>query len=161
MKTLKELDVDSTDYVYLNYEDGADVWHISDNYIESAVASTGAAAMLARLLATSGVTVLSRYDEDILVTMRTEGLLDDYDREESFESFEEYLVQKIQQEAYNYDLLTISTYGHDYKRGRCEIATNVKVTAGDPFPNWERGLPLFVAGFDIVIQTKNGLLTLV
>ena len=157
IETLKGLNVDPTDYVYLNYEEGAEVWHISDDHIENALNETEAATMLARLLATSGITVLSRYDEDILGTMRTEGLLDDYEREGTFE---EYLVQKIREEAYEYDLLTISTYRHDYKRGRCDVAANVKVTAGELFQLGDDATS-FVSGFDIVVQTNDGLLTLV
>ena len=66
IETLKELNVSSEDYVYLNYTDSAEVWHISDDYVSTALGETETAAMLAGAMATTGVTVLSRYDEDIL-----------------------------------------------------------------------------------------------
>jgi hypothetical protein len=153
---LRDVGVADDDYVYLNYEDSAEVWHISDDYIENALSETDTASRLATLLATSGITVLSRYEEDILGTMRDEGLLDDYDHEDWFE---EYLTEKIQEEAYQYDLLTISTERHDYKRGTCEIAANVKVAAGELY-ELGANADSFVSGFDVVVQTKNGLLTL-
>jgi ribosomal protein S8 len=157
IETLRELNVEVDDYVYLNYEDSAEVWHISDDYIEGALGETDTAEMLATLLATRGVTVLSRYEEDILGIMRSEGLLDDYDHEDWFE---QYLTEKIREEAYQYDLLTISTSRHDHKRGTCEVATNVKVTAGELYELSDRA-DSFVSGFEVIVQTKNGLLTLV
>ena len=156
IETLKELNVSSEDYVYLNYTDSAEVWHISDDYVSTALGETETAAMLAGAMATTGVTVLSRYDEDILGTMRDEGMLDDYDRDGYFE---DYLTGKVQEEAYQYDLLTITTERHDHKRGTCEVAANIKVAAADLY-NLGDGANSFVSGFDVVVQTKAGTLTL-
>ena len=85
-----------------------------------------------------------------------EGLLDDYDRDDTFE---DYLTETIQREAYQYDLLTISTERHDHKRGTCEVAANVKVRVSDLL-DLGNDASSFVAGFDIIVQTKDGLLTL-
>tara|TARA_R110000824_G_scaffold52854_9_gene146723 strand:+ start:2087 stop:2572 length:486 start_codon:yes stop_codon:yes gene_type:complete len=156
IETLKKLSVSADDYVYLNYLDSAEVWHISDDYITTALGETETASMLASAMATTGVTVLSRYDEDILATMRDEGMLDDYDRDGYFE---DYLTGKIQEEAYQYDLLTITTERHDHKRGTCEVATNIKVAAADLY-NLGDGANSFVSGFDVVVQTAAGTLTL-
>jgi len=156
LETLRNLNVADEDYVYLNYEDAAEVWHISDNYIENALGETNTAIMLAEVLATPGIAVLSRYDEDILDTMRAEGMLEEYDRDGGFE---DYLTEKIQEEAYQYDLLTISTERHDHKRGTCEISANLKVLAGELYELGPEA-PSFVSGFDVVVQTMNGLLTL-
>jgi hypothetical protein len=158
IETLKNLNIEDEAFVYLNYEDSTEVWHISDDYIETALNETNTASMLAGLLVCPGnITVLSRYDEDILENMRAEGMLDDYEREGWFE---EYLTDKIREEAYQYDLLTISTERHDHKRGTCEVASNVKVRAGDLYGLGDRMADAFVAGFDLVVQTDNGLLTL-
>ena len=155
-ETLRELNVAEDDYVYLNYEDRADVWHISDDYIANALGETETASMLAGLLATPGVVVMSRYEDDILDSMRSEGMLDDYDHENWFE---EYLTDKIREEAYQYDLLTISTERHDHKRGTCEVASNVKVKAGELYALGKKA-DSFVSGFDVVVQTASGTLTL-
>ena len=156
VETLQGLSVNAEDYVYLNYEDTVSVWHISDDYVETALGETDTASMLAVALATPGVAVLSRYEEDILATMRDEGLLEEYDREGWFE---EYLTEKIQEGAYQYDLLTISTERHDHKRGTCEIAANIKVLAGDLYRLGPQA-DSFVSGFEVVVQTTAGLLTL-
>ena len=140
----------------MNYTDHAEVWHISDDYIETALGETSTASILANALATSGVTVLSRYDEDILGTMRDEGMLDDYDRDGYFE---DYLEGKIQEEAYQYDLLTISTERHDHKRGTCEVAANLKVQAGEIY-SLGSNADAFAGAFEVVVQTKAGTLTL-
>ncbi len=157
LETLRQLDVGAEDYVYLNYSDSASVWHISDDHISVALSETDTAAVLARVLATPGVTVLSRYDENILDTMRDEGMLEDYDREYWFE---DYLCEKIVEEAYNYDLLTISTERHDHKRGTCEVSSNVKVLAGELYELGPTDADSFVRGYDVVVQTDNGTLTL-
>jgi len=156
VETLRELNVAEEDFVYLNYEDSAEVWHISDDYIENALGETDTASMLAGALATPGVTVLSRYDEDILGTMRDEGMLDEYERNGDFEWF---LSAKIQEHAYEYDLLTISTERHDHKRGTCGVSANLKVKAGDLY-RLGTTADSFVSGFDVVVQTRAGTLTL-
>ena len=157
VETLRDLNVAEEDFVYLNYEDSAEVWHISDDYIETALGETDTASVLGVALATPGVTVLSRYDEDILGNMRDEGMLDEYERDGDFEWF---LTSKIQEEAYQYDLLTISTERHDHKRGTCEVAANLKVKAGELYALGDAGANAFMSGFDVAVQTATGTLTL-
>ena len=153
---LRQLNIGDGDFVYLNYEDSTSVWHISDDYIQDALGETGTAQVLASALATTGVTVYSRYEDDILSDMRDSGLLDDYDRDGGFE---DYLTETIQSEAYEYDLLTISTERHDHKRGTCEVAANIKVKALDLY-GLGTSADSFVSPFEIVVQTTDGLLTL-
>lgn len=156
VEALQSLGVTGDDFVYLNYEDAVDVWHISDDYIENALCETETAGMLATLLATSDITVYSRYEDDILTEMRDNNLLEDYDYGGWFE---EYLRETIEKYAYEWDLLTISTERHDHKRGTCEISANVKVHASELYGLGAQA-DSFVSGFDIVVQTDNGLLTL-
>ena len=155
IETLKELNVSGEDYVYLNYADTADVWHISDDHVQTALRETSTADLLAAALATRGVSVLSRYNEDILVNIRDNGLLADYDRDGGFEG---YLAGVIRQEAYELDLLTISVERHDHKRGTCEVASNIKVAVGDL-----RGLDnadKFTSGWEVAVSTASGTLIL-
>ena len=154
INTLKELEVGRDDYVYLNYEDSASVWHVSENYITEALGETTTANMLATLLATQGVTIYSRYDEDILAQMRDHGLLKSYERGGWFE---DYLTEAIRIHAYDYDLLTISTERHDHKRGTCAVASNVKIRAGELFDLVDDADAL-VAGWDVAVQTVHGTL---
>lgn len=156
IERLRQLKVGEDDFVYLNYEDRADIWHIADDYVQSALNETETAAMLAGILAVKGVTVYSRYEEDILGGMRQNGLLEDYDYEGWFK---QYLTETIQESAYEWDLLTISTQRHDHKRGMCEIAANVKVRVRE-LVALEDDADSFVTGFEVIVQTPNGLLTL-
>jgi len=156
VEALQSLGITGDDFIYLNYEDSVSVWHISDDYIESALSETETAGMLAGLLATSGITVYSRYEDDILAEMRDNSLLEEYNYEGWFE---EYLRETIEKHAYEWDLLTISTERHDHKRGMCEVSANVKVRANDLYDLGSRA-DTFVSGFDIVVQTDDGLLTL-
>ena len=131
---------------------------------------TSTAALLAGLLAT-GVPVYSNWGEpseggDILNDMRANSLLDDYDYEGWFE---EYLTEKLQETIYDGEYsLEYSTEQYDYKRGRCDISTEVRVRISDlvaaeestDFRYMGFTADSFVQGFDVSVNTKNGTLTL-
>jgi len=161
--TLRELNVADGAYVTLSYTEGADVWHINESHVEDAVGETGTASLLAGLLA-SGVTVSDTYSEgDLLAEMRGNGLLDDYEREGGFEDYlTEQLVNTIYDGEYS---LEYSTEQYDYKRGRCDISTTVRVRAGDLYQIDDNGSSFVsadsvVRGFNISVQTPAGTLTL-
>jgi hypothetical protein len=163
---LRELNVSDENYVTLSYTEGAEVWHVNDSHVEEAVSETGTAAMLAGLLA-SGVTVSDKYsDGDLLAEMRGNGLLEDYEREGGFE---DYLTEQLVSTIYDGDYaLAYSTTQYDYKRGRCDISTEVRVRAGDLYAVGadKTGRFAFVSpnnvvrGFKVSVQTPAGTLTL-
>ena len=161
--TLRELNVADDAYVTLSYTEGADVWHINDSHVADAVGETNTAALLAGLLA-SGVTVSDTYSEgDLLAEMRGNGLLDDYEREGGFEDYlTEQLVSTIYDGEYS---LEYTTEQYDYKRGRCDISTTVRVRAGDLYQIDDDASSFVTAdsvvrGFDVSVQTPAGTLTL-
>ena len=168
---LKKLEMSEDSFVTLSFTEGNDVWHINDGYVADSVAETATASMLAGLLA-SGVPVYSTYGEpsegnDILNEMRANNELDEYERgEEYFQDFiTERLVETIYEGEYS---LEYSTEQYDYKRGRCDISTEVRVRVGDMFAaensnefrfmGFDAGS--FVSGFDVSVETGNGVLTL-
>ena len=163
---LRELNVGDEDYVTLNYSEGADVWHINESHVEETVGETSTASLLARLLA-SGVDVTDSYGEgSILAEMRGNGLLEGYDRESGFE---EYLTEQLVDTIYDGEYsLEYSTEQYDYKRGRCDISTNVRVLAGDLMAADASSLgryayfsaDSFVSGFNVSVKTSAGTLTL-
>jgi hypothetical protein len=157
IKRLGELNVAKDAFVTLNYTEGADVWHINENHVEESVAETSTAAMLAGLL-TSGLAVSDTYgDGDILAEMRGNGALDDYDRGDF--AFEDYLTQVLVDTIYEGEYaLAYSTTQYDYKRGRCDISTAVRVRVADlaTYVNADS----LVSGFDVSVQTDAGTLTL-
>ena len=170
VNTLRELNVADDDYVTLSYTEGNDVWHINENHVNDSVAETSTASLLAGLLA-SGVPVYSSWGSpaqgnDILSEMRFNGLLEDYDYEGWFD---EYLTEKLQETIYEGEYsLEYSTEQYDYKRGRCDISTEVQIRVGDLVAAEESkdlrytffSADTLVKGFVVSVKTKNGTLTL-
>ena len=168
---LRELEVEDDGIVTLNYSEGCDVWHINDSHVQESVAETDTVAMLAGLLG-SGVPVYSNWGEvsegnDLLSEMRANDLLDDYERGD--ECFEEYITEKLQETIYDGEYaIEYSTTQYDYKRGRCDISTEVRVRAGDLYAAdaatsgrlQHFDASFFVRGFNVAVATKNGTLTL-
>lgn len=168
---LRELGVEDDGTVTLSYSEGCDVWHINESHVQESVAETNTAAMLAGLLA-SGVPVYGAWGEvsegnDILNEMRAQDLLEDYERGDEY--FEDYITEKLQETIYDGEYsIEYSTEQYDYKRGRCDISTEVRVRAGDLYAadaatagRLEFFSPdSFVSGFNVSVATKNGTLTL-
>ena len=166
---LRELGVGVDDCLTLQYSEGAEVWHCTDGYVQDSVAETDTASMLAGLLAT-GVPIYSTYGDtepgcDILNEMRGNDLLEDYDYEGWFE---EFLTEKLQETIFEGEYsLEYSTTQYDYKRGRCDISTEVRVRAGDLYDleDYQNdsaasvSADSLVAGFEISVRTKAGVLT--
>ena len=167
---LRELAVADDDFVTLSFTEGNEVWHCTDSYVQDSVYETETAAMLAGLLS-SGVPIYGTWGDaspggDILNEMRFNGRLDDYDYEGWFQ---EYLTEKLQETIYEGEYsLEYSTEQYDYKRGRCDISTEVRVRAGDLFAAENSSAFRFtgfsaaslVGGFEVSVETKNGTLTL-
>jgi len=155
IKKLKELGVEETEFITLNYTEGADVWHINESHVQETVAETDTASMLAGLLA-AGVPVYS-HGSGVLEEMRFDGALDDYDHEGWFQ---EYLVEVLTTTIYDGQYgLEYSTEQFDYKRGFCNISTEVQVQVADVYI-LGASADSFVAGFDVAVDTKAGTLTL-
>ena len=167
---LQEMEVSEDSYITLSYTEGNDVWHINDGYVADSVAETATAGMLAGLLA-SGVPVYGGWGEpsegaDILNAMRDNGALDDYERGDEY--FEDYITERLVETIYDGEYsLDYSTEQYDYKRGRCDISTEVQVRFGDilnaeldtegRFKYFD--VDSFVSGFTVSVQTSNGTLT--
>ena len=167
---LKELEISEDSFVTLNYTEGNDVWHINDGYVTDSVHETATASMLAGLLA-SGIPVYSNWGEpsegsDILNELRAQGELDDYERGEEY--FQDYITERLAETIYDGEYsLEYSTEQYDYKRGRCDISTEVQVRFGDilnaeldtegRFKYFD--VDSFVSGFTVSVQTSNGTLT--
>jgi len=171
---LKELGVQADDCLTLSYSEGCDVWHINESHVEESVAETSTATMLGALLA-SPVPVYGGWGgvepgSDILNEMRDNGELEEYDYEGWFE---EYVTDRLVATIYDGEYsLEYSTEQYDYKRGRCDISTEVRVRAGDLYNATEMAQKTdnlrffgftadkFVKGFTVSVETKNGTLTL-
>ena len=152
---LKELNVDETTFVTLHYSDGTDVWHINESHVEETAAETGTAGQLASAL-TYGIPVYN-HGSAILEEMRFNGALDEYDHEGWFKEYlTEVLINTIYDGEYGLDY---STEQYDYKRGFCNVATEVDVQVGDLYALGPEANSL-VAGFEVSVPVGNGILTL-
>ena len=156
VEALRDSNIAEESFVHLSYGDTAEVWHITDDYISTALIETATASMLAALLATKTLTVYSRWDENILEEMRNNGLLDDYDREDWFEG---YLTETIHNAAYEYDLLSVTTEKYDHKRGACAVESSIKIPVSEVLELGDVADDLF-AGWNVSVRTKSGVLTL-
>ena len=155
INTLKKLNAEETDFITLSYGDGTEVWHINESHVEETAEETSTASMLAGIL-TSQVPVYS-YGSSILDEMRFNGVLDNYERDGWFEA---YLTEVLVNTIYDGDYgLEYSTDHYDYKRGFCNITTQVQVQVGDLYTLHDRA-DNFVAGFDVMVETSAGKLTL-
>ena len=155
IKKLKGLGVEETEFVTLNYTAGTDVWHINESHVEETAAETDTAAMLAGLLV-CGIPVYN-HGSAILEEMRFNGALEDYDYEGWFE---EYVTDVLRSTIYDGEYgLNYSTEQYDYKRGFCNISTEVQVQVGDLYQLADNA-DNFVSGFAVTVATKVGELTL-
>lgn len=168
---LKELEVSEDSFVTLNYTEGNDVWHINDGYVTDSVHETATASLLAGLLA-SGIPVYSNWGEpsegsDILNNLRDNGELDDYERGEEY--FQDYITERLAETIYDGEYsLEYSTEQYDYKRGRCDISTEVQVRISDIFNADDAttgrfqyfDADNFVSAFEVSVETPDGTLTL-
>ncbi len=112
------------------YEDGCDVFHFNETHIETALQETNTVARLAEALA-SGI----RFQDDPLDDLRTEGLLEDYERSplgRDSTAFSEYLSETIQENFYElYNLIEENTEHYDHKRGFTNLRAELVATVGD------------------------------
>ena len=142
--------------LYLSFEDYADVWHVSDDFISDAIAETATIGVLAELLASKQVSVFNEMGTDILDELRGSFLLEDYSRSNTFES---YLCGVLEEAAYEYGYVDITTERYDHKRGRCDVSASVKVPVSEVVALGESADSV-LANWRVTIETKNGKLTL-
>lgn len=155
--TLKGLKLEGDTFVTMTYGTSADVWHISETHVEDAVAATDTADMLGALLATRGLAVYNRYGEDMLNEMRTEGLLENYEYDSTFE---EYLSDTLRASVYDYAFVDTTTERYDYKRGRCDVSATIKVRVGDVYGLNSTMADSIFNSWTATIETPKGTLTL-
>ena len=126
-KQFEEFDEDQV--VKFVYEDGCDVFHFNETHVETALEETDTVSRLSEALA-SGIA----FEDDPLDDLRTEGLLDDYERSDdrSFSEFREYLTETINENFYEmYNLIEETTEKYDHKRGHTSLRVELSAKVGD------------------------------
>jgi hypothetical protein len=150
---LRNMNLDHDAEVSLSLSEGTDVFVHNETEVETALQETDVVSTFAELIATSGLTVTTRYGTNVIESLRESGLLDDYERG-SFE-FSEYLTETINDNFYDVDLIEYSTEKYDHKRGFCTLSADVKVSAKELFDTSP-----YLGGWDVTVQTENGTLKL-
>lgn len=120
---------DDDQVVRFVYEDGCDVFHFNETHVETALEETDTVSRLSEALA-SGI----RLVDDPLDDLRTEGLLDNYERADmrEFSDFRQYLTDTINENFYEmYSLIEETTEKYDHKRGHTSLRTELSAKVGE------------------------------
>jgi len=147
---IQALKLDEDTDVSFIFEEGCDVHHYTDTYLEEAISLTGIAHTLAEVISEGP---LYENGNSILEEMREEGLLDEYERGD--ESFTDFVAETIATNHWDYGWLEHSTERYDYKRGFTTFTLEFDVKAGDL-----KNHPSAFLGWTASVQTGHGTLTL-
>ena len=148
-KKIRSLGVEDHVSVTFAREEGADVFHYTEDQVEQAMSETGFAYALAEAVAEG---FMYKEGNDIIDEMREEGLLEGYERGD--EAFTDYVAEVISEEHWNYCWFEYSTEKYDHKRGYTSLSAEFDVRLGDLKDEF---LPL--SGWKASVQTSSGYLT--
>tara|TARA_B100000700_G_scaffold326896_1_gene439830 strand:+ start:956 stop:1429 length:474 start_codon:yes stop_codon:yes gene_type:complete len=153
LEKLREMNLPADTPVRLSYSQGADVFVHNETEVETALEYTDVISTFAELIATPGLKVQSAYGDNILESFRDQGLLDDYERDGTFE---DYLAETVQDNFYDQEFIEYSTEKYDYKRGFTTLSADVVVELGNLLENafWVS------SGWEVSVKTDSGTLTL-
>lgn len=122
IQKLKEANLNPGTTVRLKYEDGSDVIHANDNYIENVINSTYITDHLTDLVLNPMLG-----NNQILAEMREQGLLDSYERGSFY--FEDFVSEVVEQNWQDYNWIESATKIYDHKRGFTTVSTTIKTTS--------------------------------
>lgn len=139
-ETLASMNFPGETIVNLSYSEGTDVFIHNETEIETALDDTDVVNTFSTLVSTPGLAVADQYGSNILESLRSDGLLDAYERDGTFA---EYLSSMITGNFYDCDLIEYSTEKYDHKRGYTTLSAQVQVTlenfleTNPDIENWE------------------------
>jgi hypothetical protein len=148
--TLKTLNLEPDSLVTLTYSEGTDVFVHNETEVETALAETDVVSTFSELIATPGLNVTTAYGGNVLQSLRSDGHLDDYDRDGDFGS---YLSEVISDNFYDLDLIEHSTEKYDHKRGFCTLTAEVQIPVAQIISETP-----FLTGWRASVPTKDGTL---
>jgi hypothetical protein len=149
---LKSLNLRGDEIVSLRYSEGVDVFVHNETDVETALSDTDVVDTFSELLATPGLKVSTQYGGEVLESLRSEGHLEDYERDGYFS---DYLSETIKENFYDLDFIDYTTEKYDHKRGFCTLTAEVNVTAENLF----NSAP-FLGSWSASVRTENGTLTI-
>ena len=125
-KKLKSLNVTPETSVSLTYSEGADCFMHTEDQVETALSETDVVSRFADLVTTPGLSVQTRWGNNVIEEIRELGHLEEYPRDFTFS---EFVDDFIRENYYDLDLIEHSTEAYDYKRGFCTLTADVVVSA--------------------------------
>jgi len=150
-KKLKSLNVTPETPVSLTYSEGADCFMHTEDQVETALSETDVVSRFADLVTTPGLTVQTRWGNNVIEEIREQGHLEEYPRDFTFS---EFVNDVIRENYYDLDLIEHSTEAYDYKRGFCTLTADVVVSAQN-LMNSSADL----AGWTVSFKTDDGVLS--
>jgi len=151
IENLKNLDLESGATATLTYSDGADVFVHNETEVETALAETDVVWSFVELIATPGLEVKTLFGTNVLESLRDDGLLDDYERDDTFS---DYLNEVITDNFWDVDFIESSTEKYDYKRGFCTLTAEVVVPVAQLLE-----LQPSLTGWSASVRSNGGMLT--
>ena len=148
---LNNLNVPDDSMVSLTFSEGTECFMHTEDQVETAMAETDVVQKFSELVTTPGLEVQTRWGNNVLEEIRYQGLLEDYERDETFT---EFVDDVIRSNYYDLDLLEHQTEAYDYKRGFCTLTADVIVRAKDLKTNF-----VDLSGWTISVETENGTLS--
>ena len=152
-ETLKQLSLSEDTMAILTCSEGTDVFIHNETEVETPLAETDVVYYLSELLATPGLDVRDCWSgSSILDTLREDGYLDDYARDNTFA---EYLIETINENFYDTEIVESSTEKYDHKRGFTTLTAVVQI----PVTNLIHNTPP-LGGWNVSDKTTHGTLNL-
>ena len=148
---LQSLNLPEDAKVSLRFSEGTDVFVHNETEVETALSDTDVVNRFSELIATRGLNAQTRWGNNIVQEMREQGMLDEYERDDTFSDF---ISDMMQDNFYEFDFIEASTEKYDHKRGFCTLSAEVEV----PFANLVQVQPDLI-GWDVVVETPLGILT--
>ena len=137
----------------LTYSEGADVFLMNEDEVETALSETNVVQKFSDLITTPGINATTPFGTSIIEELRHNDYLLDYERG-SF-SFSEYISETIRDNFYELDFIDKSIKKYDYKRGFCTLTAEVKIPVEDLIMESP-----FVGSWTVSVPTENGTITL-
>ena len=137
----------------LTYSEGADVFLMNEDEVETALSETNVVQKFSDLITTPGINATTQFGTSIIEELRHNDYLLDYERG-SF-SFSEYISETIRDNFYELDFIDKSIKKYDYKRGFCTLTAEVKIPVEDLIMESP-----FVGSWTVSVPTENGTITL-
>jgi hypothetical protein len=129
IEKLQSLHLESDAIATLTYSEGADVFLMNEDEVETALSETNVVQQFSELITTPGINATTPFGTNIIGELRHNDYLLDYERG-SF-SFSDYISETIRDNFYELDFIDKSVKKYDYKRGFCTLTAEIQIPVAE------------------------------